>query len=59
MNIMKHQHVNYDVKYPKAKKDDVVTPPSTVPVEKALDRDILFGRGGLTNHHPGTYSTHI
>jgi len=28
-------------------------PPSNKPVDKPNPHDILFGRGGLTNHHPG------
>merc|ERR1711865_1362371 len=28
-------------------------PPSDVPIETPDANDVLFGRGGLTNHHPG------
>jgi len=28
-------------------------PPSKEPVDAPTDYDVLFGRGGLTNHHPG------
>jgi len=41
---------DYDEKYP-AEGD--LLPPSEMPVEKPTPNDILFGRGGLTNHHPG------
>uniref|UniRef100_A0A7S4HWI4 DUF6824 domain-containing protein n=1 Tax=Odontella aurita TaxID=265563 RepID=A0A7S4HWI4_9STRA len=30
-----------------------VIPPSTAPIGRPTDHDVLFGRGGLTNHHPG------
>jgi len=40
----------YDDKYPA--EGDLI-PPSDTPVEKPTPNDILFGRGGLTNHHPG------
>jgi len=41
---------DYDDKYP---ADVDMLPPSDMPVEKPTPNDILFGRGGLTNHHPG------
>merc|ERR1712157_477415 len=41
---------DYDKKYP---VDMDLQPPSNVPIEKPSSHDILFGRGGLTNHHPG------
>jgi hypothetical protein len=28
-------------------------PPNMVPIDQPTSNDILFGRGGLTNHHPG------
>jgi len=28
-------------------------PPNMVPIDQPTTNDILFGRGGLTNHHPG------
>lgn len=33
--------------------DYQVVPPSDQPVSRPTDHDVLFGRGGLTNHHPG------
>jgi len=41
---------DYDEKYP---VDADMLPASVVPVDKPTPNDILFGRGGLTNHHPG------
>ena len=48
--------VDYDKEYP---PDDDILPPSVVPVDHVTSRDVLFGRGGLTNHHPGKFSTLI
>ena len=42
--------VYYDQKYP---PDDGLLPPSDEPIETPEPEDILFGRGGLTNHHKG------
>jgi len=28
-------------------------PQATTPIESPIDKDVLFARGGLTNHHPG------
>jgi hypothetical protein len=30
-------------------------PPNMVPIDQPTGSDILFGRGGLTNHHPGMF----
>ena len=41
----------FDKKYP---AEIELMPPSDVPIDNATPNDILFGRGGLTNQHPGT-----
>jgi len=41
---------DFDKKFP---ADLEMTPASDVPIANPLPHDILFGRGGLTNHHPG------
>jgi hypothetical protein len=46
----------FDKKYP---VEIELMPPSDVPIETPSSEDILFGRGGLTNHHPGTTSADV
>mmetsp|Transcript_26511 Transcript_26511/g.40540 ORF Transcript_26511/g.40540 Transcript_26511/m.40540 type:complete len:834 (-) Transcript_26511:99-2600(-) len=41
---------DFDKKYP---AEVLMHPPSDVPIETPDANDVLFGRGGLTNHHPG------
>jgi hypothetical protein len=40
----------FEQKYP---ADLEMTPPDLTPIQHPTHTDILFGRGGLTNHHPG------
>lgn len=48
-NLHKTQE-DFDKKYP---ADVYLQPASDEPIETPTANDILFGRGGLTNHHPG------
>jgi len=38
-----------------APEDFETQEPGTVPVAEPTDNDVLFGRGGMTNSHPGAY----
>lgn len=40
----------FEQKYP---VELAMTPPDMTPIQHPTHSDILFGRGGLTNHHPG------
>jgi len=42
----------FEDKYPSHVRQ---TPPNSTPILIPNPSDILFGRGGLTNHHPGTF----
>lgn len=42
--------VDYDKLYP---PDEVALEPCETPIHTPLPNDVLFGRGGLTNHHNG------
>ena len=43
---------DFENKYPSHVRQ---TPPSSTPIPIPNPSDILFGRGSITNHHPGTY----
>jgi hypothetical protein len=44
---------DFERKYP---PDLEMQPPNFTPIQNPNHTDILFGRGGLTNHHPGRLS---